>query len=98
MTTIPNVLPRLTATTRMPDMWVRRRQQPRATLTRDYSRSRAGRRAARPPAGGLISWVTLALLTVGSVGSLGSAPALAVFGLASVFLASRCAFSPHKAP
>src|SRR5215467_15355696 len=67
-------------------MWVRRRQQPRATLTRDDGRSRVVRRAARPPAGGLISWVTLALLTVGSVGSLGSAPALAVFGLASVFL------------
>jgi amino acid transporter len=30
--------------------------------------------------------MTLALMTVGSVGSLGSAPALAVFGLASVFL------------
>src|SRR5215472_10478498 len=70
----------------MPDMWVRRRQQPRATLTRDYGQPRVVRRAARPPAGGLISWVTLALLTVGSVGSLGSAPALAVFGLASVFL------------
>jgi amino acid transporter len=67
-------------------MWVRRRQRPRATLTRDDSRSRVVRRAARPPGGGLISWVTLALLTVGSVGSLGSAPALAVFGLASVFL------------
>ena len=67
-------------------MWVRRRQQPRATLTRDYGQPRVVRRAARPPAGGLISWVTLALLTVGSVGSLGSAPALAVFGLASVFL------------
>jgi amino acid transporter len=34
----------------------------------------------------LISWPALALLTVGSVGYLGSAPALAVFGLASVFL------------
>ncbi|HKF34951.1 MAG TPA: hypothetical protein VKB37_21540, partial [Jatrophihabitantaceae bacterium] len=65
-------------------MWVRRRQQPRATLTRDDGRSRVVRPAAPPPAGGLISWVTLALLTVGSVGSLGSAPALAVFGLASV--------------
>jgi glutamate:GABA antiporter len=30
--------------------------------------------------------MTLALMTVGSVGSLGSAPALSVFGLASVFL------------
>jgi glutamate:GABA antiporter len=34
----------------------------------------------------LITWMTLALMTVGSVGSLGSAPALAVFGLVSVFL------------
>jgi amino acid transporter len=67
-------------------MWVRRRQQPRATITRDHGRSRVVRRAGRPPAGGLISWTTLALLTVGSVGNLGSAPALAVLGLASVFL------------
>jgi glutamate:GABA antiporter len=34
----------------------------------------------------LISWVALALLTVRSVGNLGSAPPLAVLGLASVFL------------
>jgi glutamate:GABA antiporter len=34
----------------------------------------------------LVSWTALGLLTVGSVGYLGSAPALAVFGLASVFL------------
>jgi amino acid transporter len=34
----------------------------------------------------LITWTALALLTVGSVGYLGSAPALSVFGLASVFL------------
>jgi glutamate:GABA antiporter len=33
-----------------------------------------------------ISWGALAMLTVGSVGDLGSAPAMAVFGLASVFL------------
>jgi amino acid transporter len=33
-----------------------------------------------------ISWTALALLTVGSVGNLGSAPPLAVLGLASVFL------------
>jgi amino acid transporter len=43
-------------------------------------------RAARPPARGFITWPALALLTVGSVGYLGSAPALSVFGLASVFL------------
>jgi glutamate:GABA antiporter len=34
----------------------------------------------------LISWTALAVLTVGSVGNLGSAPPLAVLGLASVFL------------
>jgi glutamate:GABA antiporter len=42
--------------------------------------------AARRPARRFITWPALALLTVGSVGYLGSAPALAVFGLASVFL------------
>ena len=45
------------------------------------------RRGAQPAlAGGVITWTALALLTVGSVGYLGSAPALSVFGLASVFL------------
>jgi glutamate:GABA antiporter len=39
----------------------------------------------RPPRR-FIRWQLLALLTVASIGSLGSAPALAVFGLASVFL------------
>jgi len=39
-----------------------------------------------PPAGTFIRWPTLALMTVGSVGYLGSAPASSVFGLASVFL------------
>jgi glutamate:GABA antiporter len=33
-----------------------------------------------------LTWLALALLTVGSVGDLGSAPALAVFGLASIAL------------
>jgi glutamate:GABA antiporter len=33
-----------------------------------------------------LTWLALAFLTVGSVGDLGTAPALAVFGLASVFL------------
>ena len=44
------------------------------------------RRQARPPTRTFIKWPQLALLTVASIGSLGSAPALAVFGLASVFL------------
>jgi glutamate:GABA antiporter len=35
---------------------------------------------------GRISWGALAMMTVGSVGYLGSAPAMSVFGLASVFL------------
>jgi len=43
-------------------------------------------RAMRPPARRFTTWPALALLTVGSVGYLGSAPALSVFGLASVFL------------
>jgi glutamate:GABA antiporter len=47
---------------------------------------RPDRPTARPPAPRLIRWPALAMLTVGSVGYLGSAPALAVFGLASVFL------------
>jgi len=71
-------------------MFVRRRWRPRAILAEvtalDHARPRAGRRAAHPPAGKFITWTSLALLTVGSVGYLGSAPTLSVFGLASVFL------------
>src|SRR5260370_41442078 len=55
-------------------------------------RPRPGGRAGQPPAPRLISWTALAMLTVGSVGYLGSAPALAVFGLASVFLYALPAF------
>jgi glutamate:GABA antiporter len=40
----------------------------------------------RPQAPKLVNWTALAMLTVGSVGYLGSAPALSVYGLASVFL------------
>src|SRR5690242_20204374 len=64
-------------------MWVRRRRQPRAALIQGVAPVHP---AARRPAGRFITWPALALLTVGSVGYLGSAPALAVFGLASVFL------------
>jgi len=71
-------------------MWVRRRRHPRAAPARgiaaDHGRPRPVHPAARPPARRFITWTALALLTVGSVGYLGSAPALAVFGLASVFL------------
>src|SRR5262252_7806886 len=70
-------------------MWVRRRRRARATLAGvapDHARPRPAHRAGRPPARRFISWTALAMLTVGSVGYLGSAPALSVFGLASVFL------------
>jgi amino acid transporter len=40
----------------------------------------------RVPRKAALTWLALALLTVGSVGDLGSAPALAVFGLPSVVL------------
>src|SRR5215469_10973356 len=71
-------------------MWVRRRRRPRAALAQGvaggHRRPLLVQRAARPRAPRLITWTALALLTVGSVGYLGSAPALSVFGLASVFL------------
>ncbi len=62
-------------------MWVRRRRQPRAALAGGAAPAKG-----RAPARRFITWPALAMLTVGSVGYLGSAPALAVFGLASVFL------------
>ena len=71
-------------------MFVRRRRRPRAAPAKAIAPTPAPPRpippAAHPPAGGFIRWQALALLTVGSVGYLGSAPALAVYGLASVFL------------
>jgi len=71
-------------------MFVRKRWRPRAILAEvtalEHARPRVGRRAAHPAAGKFITWTSLALLTVGSVGNLGSAPPLAVLGLASVFL------------
>ena len=71
-------------------MFTRRRRRPQATPAKAvapvHGGPRPARPAARPPAPRLISWPALAMLTVGSVGYLGSAPALAVFGLASVFL------------
>jgi glutamate:GABA antiporter len=70
-------------------MFVRRRRHPRATLARAaapaHDPPRPGQPAAQPPRK-LISWTALALLTVASVGNLGSASPLAVVGLASVFL------------
>src|SRR6516164_8374067 len=71
-------------------MFVRRRRRPRAafakTATPVHGPPRPGQPARHAPTPKVISWPALALLTVGSVGYLGSAPALAVFGLASVFL------------
>jgi amino acid transporter len=71
-------------------MWVRRRRRPRAALAQGvaplHGRPLVVHRAPRRPARPFITWPALAMLTVGSVGYLGSAPALAVFGLASVFL------------
>src|SRR5215472_6444772 len=71
-------------------MWVRRRRHSRpaqAPATAPaQGRPLAARLAGQPSARGYITWTALALLTVGSVGNLGSAPPLAVLGLASVFL------------
>jgi glutamate:GABA antiporter len=41
---------------------------------------------ARPGSKSTLTWLALAFLTLGSVGDLGTAPAMAVFGLASVVL------------
>jgi glutamate:GABA antiporter len=71
-------------------MFVRKRRRPRAALARAgvpaHGPPRPVQPAGRPPTPKLISWTALALLTVASVGNLGSAAPLAVVGLASVFL------------
>jgi glutamate:GABA antiporter len=71
-------------------VWVRRRRQPRGLLVQSIAPGHGGgplaQQAAQPQARRLINWTALALVTVGSVGYLGSAPTLSVFGLASVFL------------
>jgi amino acid transporter len=71
-------------------MFVRRRRRPREAFAKAAAPvagpPRQVRPAAHPPAPRFISWSALTLLTVGSVGYLGSASALAVYGLASVFL------------
>ena len=71
-------------------MWVRRRRQPRPTVVEGAGSGRqpAGvtARAATAPPRRYMSWTVLAMMTVGSVGYLGSTPATSVFGLASVFL------------
>ena len=66
-------------------MWVRTRRDRRASARRVASG--AGQPAAVVhPTRTFISWPALAMMTVGTVGYLGSAPATSVFGLPSVFL------------
>ena len=69
-------------------MWVRTRRRPRGSAGGAPAgvQPAASPRVARSTPQKFISWTALALVTVGSVGYLGSAPATAVFGLASVFL------------
>jgi glutamate:GABA antiporter len=60
-----------------------------AASTEGQFRGRPGpgaRARRRLPRKASLTWLALALLTVGSVGDLGSAPTMAVFGLASVCL------------
>ena len=58
------------------------------TSTPELPGPRPATRRARAPGGSAatLSWLAMALLTLGSVGDLGSAPATAVLGLASVVL------------
>jgi len=71
-------------------MWVRRRHQPRRAAApapvsvHEPQGAALGTADARPRR--YLSWTVLAMMTVGSVGYLGSTPATSVFGLASVFL------------
>src|SRR5450759_4009811 len=71
-------------------MRVRRRRQPRPTVAEgavsDHGPTSVTLETAKAPPRRYISWTVLAMMTVGSVGYLGSAPATSVFGLASVFL------------
>jgi len=61
-------------------MWVHRRRHPRASGASAFAPD-TGRPTRR-----FITWPALAMMTVGSVGYLGSAPATAMLGFASVFL------------
>src|SRR5665213_3854772 len=71
-------------------MWVRRRHRPRPSdateAVSDHVPTGVTPGAAKAPSRRYISWAVLAMMTVGSVGYLGSTPATSVFGLASVFL------------
>jgi amino acid transporter len=66
-------------------MWVRRRRGPRSAGA-SAKRCGGGRPASVGGGRTYIAWPALAMMTVGSVGYLGSAPATAVLGFASVFL------------
>src|ERR1700736_4976000 len=57
----------------------------RLRAPRVFARAR-DKAPARQRGATFISWTAVAMMTVGAVGYLGSAPALSVFGLASVFL------------
>jgi Amino acid permease len=57
----------------------------RLRAPRVFARAR-DKAPARRPGKTFISWTSVAMMTVGAVGYLGSAPALSVLGLASVFL------------
>jgi amino acid transporter len=57
----------------------------RLRAPRVYARAR-GKAPVRQRDATFISWTAVAMMTVGAVGYLGSAPALSVLGLASVFL------------
>src|SRR5665213_2422072 len=71
-------------------MWVRRRHRPRPSdateAVSDHVPTGVTPGAAKAPSRRYISWTVLAMMTVGSVGYLGSTPATSVFGLASVSL------------
>jgi amino acid transporter len=71
-------------------MWIRRRRQGPPTVAEGAVSGQGPSAAAigttKAPARRYLSWTALAMMTVGSVGYLGSAPATSVFGLASVFL------------
>ena len=58
------------------------------TPTSEQPDPRPGKRRARSPAGAkaTLTWLAMAMLTLGSVGDLGATPATAVLGLASVVI------------
>ena len=63
------------------------------TLTPEPPDPQAAKRRGRSPAGAkaTLTWLAMAMLTLGSVGDLGATPATAVLGLASVWTVSTTA-------